>query len=102
MGYTGRRDEEKPIAPIRGLPADITFVTQFDVNQWSEDGHTHSWLSGEEVEQVIEWLDKTSGNALEGYNQFGFLFGNTFDLVRYREDQPPEIESSRLVFWFDN
>lgn len=105
-----------PISPPKGLPDDITAMTRFDAERWGEDGHSHSWLSADEL--VV--LDERWNAFLEEQHMDGFkhdlehsmlhrcyLFGNSFAGFRkYPEDftRPPKnrITDVRFVFWFDN
>jgi hypothetical protein len=101
-----RGDEENAIAPLRGLPEDATFETKFDNEHWGADGHSHSWLTGEEADQLGEWYmaetkeHATCGKFIE--SEFGYLFGNGWNVKRYPDDYPKGVEDARWVFWFDN
>jgi hypothetical protein len=93
-----------PITPPKGLPDDPTFLTQFDASRWGTDGHSHSWLSSKEVEELETWFNEQEekwGDSLS--EQCGWLFGNSFQgFHKYPEDKPEGLEDFRWVFWFDN
>ena len=103
-------DNIEPITQPRGLPLDVTFITQFDSEQvWGVDGHNHSWLTSQEVadifkfEKIIQTHGKRSRRISWDYEETGYLFGNGYDdFHTYREDYPKRLNDFRWVFWFDN
>ena len=50
-----RGDEENAISAPKGLPEDCSVVTMLDSRRWGADGHSHSWLSADEIRQLSEW-----------------------------------------------
>ena len=103
----GVRGDIDPISEPRGLPDDITFLTQFDAEvHWGIDGHSHSYLTVEEIQRLKEWYETQLPPAaplFRFYDIFGFLFGNSFDgILKYPNDYPFGVEDVRFVFWFDN
>lgn len=46
-----------PIAQPKGLPEDLTIITQFDAKDWEDDAHDSSWLNKEEIVQLSDFLD---------------------------------------------
>lgn len=98
----GVRDESVvPIAEPRGLPKDATTITLFDSKNWGRDGHSHSWLSADEIEnQLYPWFEDNM-HGMDRYPEtfFGYLCGNGWD----RENMLAlGLEDFRFVFWFDN
>ena len=94
-----------PISEPRGLPSDISFMTKFDY-EWDQ-GHSASWLSGAEVEELCNWADTGRKESTGAYSSFqhstiGYIFGNGWDIQKYPLDYPEGVEDARLVFWFDN
>ena len=104
-----------PIAEPRGIPSDATELTKFDCERWGCDGHSHSWLSAEEIAALYDYINED----LELYGcrfkhlkwwpeeNFGYFFGNTWGgFWKYRNDPgsgtPDGVEDVRFVFWFDN
>lgn len=97
-----RGNIENSMFPVRGLPRDASAVTKFDRARWGIDGHTHSWISSEEIFQFSEWWRATYPD-----NQWpeweDYLFGNSYSgFIRYPEDRPKGLQDVRFVFWFDN
>lgn len=89
---------DEPIAQPRGLPADLSLVTQFDATYWGEDGHSHSWLSDAEAGEAQKTEER------EHPPIFGYLFGSYIDsYIKYPDEQLNEMgyEAARVVFWFD-
>lgn len=96
----------EPVADPRGVPMDISMEVAMDINQWDCDGHSHSWLSGPEMEAVKKWAEEKWPDFQNQYwKLFGFLFGNyPWDYVRPDLDpyyKKLSIEDVRLIFWFD-
>lgn len=92
----------KPISLPRGLPFDVTELTNFDYKYGEADWHSESWLKAEEITELQEYIE----NDLDIRNiesQWGYLFGNGWDSFRkYPDSYPPGLEDIRFVFWFDN
>lgn len=101
----GVRGDEDPIAEPRGLPSDATVVTRFDSDEWGVDGHTHSWINGDEILKLEEWIREkgfVDTWSLES-EYWGYLFGNTWGgFTKYPDERPKGLEDIRFVFWFDN
>lgn len=107
--YQGRREIE-PISKPRGLPSDAAFMTVFHSDVYGSDGHSHSWLSYDEICGLIAW-DKERGDVgqldewrlLKCSRHGVWLFGNSIYYWReYPDDYPKELEDVRLCYWFDN
>jgi hypothetical protein len=95
-----------PIAKPRGLPPDPTFITWFDyTRRWEADAHSISWLNGEEMDELQKWIKieyKERENLFYFEDEFGYIFGNGWNVKKYSESYPKGVEDARLVFWFDN
>ena len=97
------------IAAPKGLPDDLSVVTQLYVEHWNEDGHTHSWLNAEEIYLLEEWMEEF-GHTFRQFaglpwtpDNLGYLFGSSYGAWHtYPNDRPDGIEDIRFVFWFDN
>lgn len=98
----------EPISPPRGLPPDASCKTRFDHDErWGSDAHSESWLTADEVAGLEQWLRQ---GADHGYpdadycveSDFGYIFGNGWEIAKYPNDYPKALEDARLVFWFDN
>lgn len=100
----GVRGDEPAIVEPRGFPPDASFLTRFDYEHDGSDAHTPSWLTGEEIDLLDEWY-RAKYNSSTRYtyieDEFGFLFGNGWNVKRYPNYQPKGVEDSRWVFWFD-
>lgn len=100
FGYLAgvRSTPVKQLAPVRGLPTDLSVVVQSAADQWEGGGHTHSWLTMVEVDQLETycvkqgWCDVWDPIA-------GYLFGNAWNPESL--GRSPFVDA-RLVFWFDN
>jgi hypothetical protein len=105
----GVRGEAKPIVEPRGIPTDVSVVARIHYGAWNPDAHTPSWLTRDEVWQVIEWFRDTEipkwgfeSNRMTtsaAWFSFGFLFGDGWQTpiipARYAG-----VTDVRLVFWF--
>jgi len=95
----------EPIAKPRGFPDDAAFMTRFCRDHDGTNGHSDSWLTGDELQSLEGWLierDKTQGNKpalFWVHDQFGYCFGNGFGKD---SRHAPGVEDVRIVFWFDN
>lgn len=100
-----------PISEAKGLPKDVTNVVKAISDGWDSDGHSHSWLSADELNRVVEtvkendevdskdmWLLIRSFRFDSYYDQSDFLNNDEDD----RFGILSIIDDVRLVFWFDN
>jgi hypothetical protein len=104
----GVRGEETPIATPRGLPSDVTEIVAFASQDYGVDGHSHSYLTSTEIQELEAWAEAWCEKYCPGQTfwfnkQFGFLFGNSFSgYFKYPNEYPNLINDFRFVFWFDN
>lgn len=110
-----------PISTPRGLPEDVSFIVKnFICDYYGEDGHSHSWLSSQEVVDLYHWLRKSLGSGYEDLVSMrkddAPWYGGDWDIAfgvwlfddslhyfhKYREDFPEKLEDFRIVFFFDN
>jgi hypothetical protein len=92
-----RGSEVEAIAPRRGLPSDISNLTRLTWDLEKEDAHSESWMTGDELEKLIEEFDDTGYERLG----FGYVCGSGFS----QEEEkywPATLTDVRMVFWFDN
>lgn len=87
-----RNRDVTPIAEPRFLPGDLTKVTLHHAQKWKGVGHSHSWLTHDEMAEVEKWYEGIVGFTHPA-QPFGYLFGNGWDSGKYE---------ARVVFWFDN
>jgi len=101
-----------PIDDPRGLPDDISAITALNAANMDGDGHSHSYITAEEIASLCKWA-KESGRKGEPEwmdwqdSTFGYLFGNGMESWwEYPEDNKHlkelGMEDVRFVFWFDN
>ena len=89
----------KTISEPKGLPDNITKITEIDVNEWDTDAHSTSWLSLTDIKMLEDELNKLELD-LEHDVLRCYFFGNAFsDLMGKPYDG---IEDIRFIFWFDN
>jgi hypothetical protein len=87
--------------PTRGLPDDASVLTKIDYKRREADWHTPSWICGEEMDTIEEWMIR-EGIVEPWIAPFGYLFGNRYSVEKYPGNYPPGVESARMVFWFDS
>jgi hypothetical protein len=95
-----RREGPDPL----GIPADVSDLADMHIAQWSGDGHSHSYLPLKDF--VLRWLAsdevrlaETICDKMEGDNTAIF---KALNLDEKFEEDVALLESSRVVFWFDN
>jgi len=86
-----------PISEPKGLPKDLSVVTQFAYEYEKDDAHTESWLNRDEIKELAQWYENTypRGISLECSILHSYCVGYSFKDKMYHED-------ARFVFWFDN
>jgi len=97
-------DPIEPIAEPRGVPMDVSETVAMHINRWDCDGHSHSWLSKEEMKVVYDWVNEKWPDSRNQYwRLFGYLFGDyVWDVGDPDCGIPAEVTDARIVFWFDN
>jgi hypothetical protein len=88
------KDYIKPITAPKGLPDNISELTQIFLNK--HDGHSHSWFNLKEIKIFYNWLIKYD---FELYHEI-----RIDRIIIYPEMTIfiPEIDDIRFVFWFDS
>lgn len=106
LGLENTDEDIAYFAPCRGLPPSVSPTTKLDADRWEEDAHSHSWLSGEEAEQVQEWYYKLRICTDRHPPLFGYVFGADIggyeDIQETLEDSGHTFGGVRIVYWFDN
>lgn len=102
----------KPISEPKGMPVDATELTRLHSEKYGTDGHSHSWLSANEISELHKWIrDKETPEEWFGsdpwqweHNNLPYFMGNHLSgFVDYPEDWAEYgIEDVRYVFFFDN
>lgn len=78
------------------LPEDLSLEVQEDINTWSDDGHSHNWLTLRELkEKATELLLVDSHDAKE-------LLGYLMELIASIPNKTEDPDATRIVFFFDN
>jgi len=108
----GVRNEHMPlIVEPKGLPDDLSFITELAHQREEDDAHTESWLNLEEIGKLRKWIQEqnraipTKYISLESSVLHTYLFNNHFAYFGkpYSKDSyPTEVTDVRFVFWFDN
>lgn len=99
-------DALKPLCPPgRGLPKDVSAVTQLDFNYRYPDTHCPNWIQDQEIFEFLQRRCTHCRFSAFQDDDFGYLFGQSLDgWFRYPEDGPDIkklVEGVRFVFWFD-
>ena len=85
----------------RGLPHDASDLIKTESQKWGVDGHSHSYLT---VKELLDYnWDRTAyyNNAKMVYkNEAGIFYD--WSLPKLKELAGDNLESVRIVFWFDN
>lgn len=101
MANVRNEDGITPISEPRGLPDDITFIVKFDSDHCGSDGHSHSYLTSEEMAELDRECQNSDSYA--DWVTFGYLFGGHYCYYfDYPDERTEGVEDFRLVFWFDN
>ena len=101
----GIYDKLQPVAPLRGLPENLSFVTQHDWKQDSENFRPHhvGWLKAKELIELQGRLNYIYAESTKNPISYGLESGllNTFingnSLASHQG-----WDDLRLIFWFDN
>jgi hypothetical protein len=109
-GVRNTYNKIQPMFPLRGLPEDISFLTSLHRQDWGVDGHSDSWISSDEYQELSKWYrEEYEGRitSIHGIQRESwpvlYLFGNSFRYFKkFKEDYPDFVEDFRVVFWFDN
>lgn len=76
-----------------GIPLDVSDSTKLFIDEWGEDGHSHSCFSLSKFIETINKIDIKFGAMSEGETGLPWKYLNL---------DPKENEEYRVVFWFDN
>lgn len=106
-----------PIAQPRGLPNDVSDYVRGQYDSWGGDGHTHSWLSLDELLAFDYSQPMEDRRVTRQVGPNAWSGGCTAEpgggkATTYREFLGPSFERGlnelkdagveRIVFWFDN
>ena len=103
VGVRNYNNTIDPISPPKGIPQDATFLTKYDAEAWGIDGHSHSYLVPNEIQELNDFVkDDMDTNLFFLEGVFGYLFGNSWNLTTSPNDSRKDVEDFRFIFWFDN
>lgn len=85
-----RNGNIEPIADPKGVPDDASYAYQLQVKQWEGDGHSHSYFTLEEL-QNVDWTQYPKDYVSE--------FLETMNKMSKIDTDPSKI---RCCFYFDN
>lgn len=113
MGCTGRPDTQKeiglPIAKAKGMPWDVSDLTQLQVLRNLKIGiamREPSWLDSEEIAKLETWWATEPDTTPLSFQLpiFGcgsWYLGGSTPSTDPNSEIPPEVEDIRWVFWFN-
>lgn len=92
-----RGSEDDAIALPKGMPDNPTLITEMAFKSLGGDGHSHSWLNSDEIEELNNWFDRVQirYHSMESW-LCTYLNSNGFTHT------PEWVEDVRFVFWFNN
>lgn len=103
-----------PVAKPKGLPEDVSLLTEMHWKSSVDDWHTPSWLDEEEIRELRKRYQQLyvepvsgSGHYLDYDLEFGvlgtYIFGSRLtDFKDFPDEHDMNYDAVRLVFWFDN
>lgn len=75
----------------RGVPADVSDSAKLLIDDWGDDGHSHSWMTIEEAVPIFLATERVPDE-----------YGRTYPLGHYFGIDRAEHKSHRIVFFFDS
>ena len=77
----------------KGAPNNLSVDVEHEVKQWGKDGHSHSWLSIDDLWKVREkYMELNEGKP------YRYLDA----VLAMMTEQEDEHNTPRLIFFFDN
>lgn len=96
----------------KGFPGDASPLVQEEFERWSSDAHSPSFYTAREFVPIFmeHWLDdeertKLVADKLEGYSfsVVAHVLDHYLGVdVPYGDNDEPDVDAIRFVFWFDN
>jgi len=87
-----------PIASPKGIPKDAGMMSKAESEEDGPDGHTHSWLTYEELKNY-DWLQNIGSFII--FDEIHIFFKALLTEMRFLSGKYGD-EGVRIVFWFDN
>jgi hypothetical protein len=105
---SGRGIPDDTLGPARGLPSDISKMTQihYEVDVGYMGVHHPSWIPSPDISTFLHWYNANIQNRFNAiFDRDLYLFGN--DLLYFIDnpgtsEYPKKLQDVRLIFWFDN
>lgn len=88
-----RGDGPKP----KGIPGDVSPLTQLGLKEWKYDAHSHSWLPLSEAVPIFKKRFYEAEKPIVTGS-----FEDEWPASYWFNVDDNEIEKYRLIFWFDN
>lgn len=76
----------------RGLPEDVSVLSQARSDHYGSDGHSHSWLPVREAAAIF--LASEYGEPDD--------YAKKYPTAHFFGVEPEDADDYRIVFWFDN
>ena len=90
--------EITPISEPKGMPPDVSMMSEAESKEMGRDGHSHSWLSYKEIKEY-DWLQNIGDSML--IDNIHIHFKGMLREMEYFAREYGD-EKVRVVFWFDN
>lgn len=104
----GDASDLDPVAPIRGVPDDMSAVTRVIYGREEADAHSASYLKRQEIAKLSHWyFTRNPAETPGGYHYlngvFGYIKGGPLEALGGSSDDPKSwlFADVRIVFWFD-
>ena len=91
-----------PISEPKGMPSDPSIMSEADCREDGRDGHSHSWLTAQEILNY-DWRQRIE--TYEGKEELGTSIHPDFrSLINEMAFLSAiyGLDKVRIVFWFDN
>lgn len=102
------RSTSKAHPEPKGIPDDVSLGTQYHLDKWDNDGHSHSWHGLATTAEIFAKTQDINGDP-QGPTKVDLhrVIEDAFDLYTYSPDGKQidllRLEAEyRFVFWFDN
>ena len=95
-----RGEEENAVVAPRGEPVDASDAVKYWIKRYGEDGHTHSWLSPKEFQEVIKRVEAINATSTVKWGLAPEWVALEKILLTLEEVYGEG--NARVVFYFDN
>ena len=93
----------EPIAEKRGVPDDASYETKEEVEKWGVDGHSHTWLTIDDIDNY-DWNQVVTDRDGVQVRASMLLTPNWVAFINYMRElsRIHGKNKVRLIIWFDN